>query len=1523
MEGVKDLVGCTVDNEEEDDDDHNSKYDSKRDGKREESKSQGKRKVTKAEGDALIENILSIHASSSAYGATPKDYIVFLQTWQKLYDTKKAEVLRELGHLEAGLSKLDTATEVVNDLRTNAVTQEKDLRVAQAAADKAMDEISKALAGASDRRQEVGDIKRTVDDNESKTQERKREIEGELAEVQPLLEEAKTAVGSIRSDHLNELKSLASPPEAVADVLAGVLMLLGMSDLSWAAMKKFLSNRGVKDDILNYDGSKIDDDLRKKVSKLIKSKSNSYEADTIKRASVAAAPLAAWVKANIKYSLVMEKIQPLTDQLNEEIAKLEESQKQLRRCEKDLEEIDDRVAELKREFATRTAEAERLKRNLEIAATTLDKAEGLIGQLGGEQARWKAQAAHLQADLSKLPSKVLLAAGFSTYLAKTPEDVRATMISTWQDITDIRDFSFRRVMSTESELLQWKTMGLSADSLSQENSLVINYAATRVPFIIDPASAATEWLKCILSKDKSRPLEVVTHHDSRFCNQVELAVRFGKTLLILEADGLEPVLYPLCRNDLMHQGARYVVSVGDKVVDYNECFRMFLVTRNPYPDLPPDAAALVSEINFTVTKGGLEGQLLGVAIQHEQPELERAKGEMLRQEEDFKVQLAGLEKGLLEALATAEGNLLENTSLIESLTKTKETSAQIEESLVKSAEMSKKLDEQREVYRPFALAGSKIYFLVKALQVVSNMYQFSLASFLGLFNSSLAAEMNARSIDDRLAMLCSDLEVRVLHFVGRALFKTDRPMFALHLVKGMHPDHFQPKEWEIFTGALVASVAEGIPRGFPSWTPSDRQGSFRLLVEHLPHLVNSLELENAPKWQRFASSAEAEKDIPALRGVSPFQRVLIVQAFRPDRLQSALLQFCNDMLRVESISPPPLSLSTLLLESSSSSPILLISSPGADASKELQEFALKTVGVGGYEELAMGGGQLQLAIEMIRSTASRGGWLCLKNLHLVVAWLPTLEKELSTLKAKADFRLWLTSESHSAFPSILLQESLKATYEAPPGIKKNLQRAFDSWDPESFDTSNPTQSRLLFLLACFHAVIQERRNYIPQGWTKFYEFSYGDMRAGTFVMEAASRATSVKNPQLDWEAIYGLMEDAIYGGRIDNSYDLRVLRAYLKMFFSEKLVSEKGVGMELLPNTPLRMPSTPSYDVLKKAINQLADIDAPYFFSLPDNIERTLQRVTSSAVIKQLRSLSALDAEAMKYDREKWKVQLGPLLEQWQEMTSSTAGLLSKRRDVTVNGANQGNAKIALHDPVDDFVNMECDLAGELCTLVDGAMVSMKKILFGSGLLTPNIQAIAAAILSDTVPNEWTQRWDGGPDKPQAWMRELIRKRISLMKLKALAQKGQILNGDPLMLGDFFHPGIFSNALRQQTSRQLGIAMERTKMVSSWDKDAAELKKICPLPCFLSGMLLQGATFHGGLQESSNDANELTPIPNVCIGFIGDDEKEPYSRSDMVGIPLYFSPSREEFLMELKMPTDNDQQDKWILAGCALFLTPE
>ena len=136
------------------------------------------------------------------------------------------------------------------------------------------------------------------------------------------------AVGQINSEHLIEIRALTAPPEAIADVLAAVFMMLGNQDLSWLAMKKFLGSRGVKEDIIGFDAhTRLTGELRKNVAKLIKKKSSSFEDDVIKSVSQAAAPLALWFKANIRHSLVMEKIEPLQAELDGAVSELEESQK--------------------------------------------------------------------------------------------------------------------------------------------------------------------------------------------------------------------------------------------------------------------------------------------------------------------------------------------------------------------------------------------------------------------------------------------------------------------------------------------------------------------------------------------------------------------------------------------------------------------------------------------------------------------------------------------------------------------------------------------------------------------------------------------------------------------------------------------------------------------------------------------------------------------------------------------------------------------------------------------------------------------------------------------------------------------------------------------------------------------------------------------------------------------------------------------------------------------------------------------
>ena len=367
------------------------------------------------------------------------------------------------------------------------------------------------------------------------------------------------------------------------------------------------------------------------------------------------------------------------------------------------------------------------------------------------------------------------------------------------------------------------------------------------------------------------------------------------------------------------------------------------------------------------------------------------------------------------------------------------------------------------------------------------------------------------------------------------------------------------------------------------------------MSENFPRLIDSFDLSGSG-WSRWAKSAECEMDFPNLKGVTSFEKVLLIQSLRPDRLMSAINGFCCDELRVDNLAPPAQTLEAIWKsESAANVPVMLITTPGADPSKELEEFAAKAVGKDRFYSLAMGGGQQEKAMEMLRSCARTGDWLCLKNLHLVVAWLGNLEKELNALEFHKDFRLWLTTEPHSKFPPILLQTSLKITYEAPPGIKKNMQRTYASWSEEFIREGDERRAQLLFLLSFFHAVVQERRNFIPQGWTKMYEFSTGDLRAGTLALGGG-------------------------GGGGEGGTDW------------EEMLGGKGQIMR-----GVYVPTSNSVDDYYESIGKIPEVDSPEVFSLPANIERSVQRARSAVVLEKLGMMAAAGVSGGGFDKEEWK----------------------------------------------------------------------------------------------------------------------------------------------------------------------------------------------------------------------------------------------------------------------------------------------
>ena len=58
------------------------------------------------------------------------------------------------------------------------------------------------------------------------------------------------------------------------------------------------------------------------------------------------------------------------------------------------------------------------------------------------------------------------------------------------------------------------------------------------------------------------------------------------------------------------------------------------------------------------------------------------------------------------------------------------------------------------------------------------------------------------------------------------------------------------------------------------------------------------------------------------------------------------------------------------------------------------------------------------------------------------------------------------------------------------------------------------RARLYFLLAWFHAIVQERLRYVPLGWAKHYEFNESDLRVACDTLDTWIEAAAVVSVQL-------------------------------------------------------------------------------------------------------------------------------------------------------------------------------------------------------------------------------------------------------------------------------------------------------------------------------------------------------------------------------------------------------------------------
>ena len=126
--------------------------------------------------------------------------------------------------------------------------------------------------------------------------------------------------------------------------------------------------------------------------------------------------------------------------------------------------------------------------------------------------------------------------------------------------------------------------------------------------------------------------------------------------------------------------------------------------------------------------------------------------------------------------------------------------------------------------------------------------------------------------------------------------------------------------------------------------------------------------------------------------------------------------------------------------------------------------------------------------------------------------------------------------------------------------------------------------------------------------------------------------------QIPWEAIGTLLSQAIYGGKMDNPFDQRLLDTVLAKLFKPATFEDSFILAKPEGNSPIQVPDGTKVSSYKDWIQQLPQLQKPSFMGLPDNAETVLLTAKGRDLIRKVLLGMTKEQESAKVRRKSRKI---------------------------------------------------------------------------------------------------------------------------------------------------------------------------------------------------------------------------------------------------------------------------------------------
>jgi len=615
--------------------------------------------------------------------------------------------------------------------------------------------------------------------------------------------------------------------------------------------------------------------------------------------------------------------------------------------------------------------------------------------------------------------------------------------------------------------------------------------------------------------------------------------------------------------------------------------------------------------------------------------------------------------------------------------------------------------------------------------------------------------------------------------------------------------------------------------------------------------------------------------------------------------------FISAKLDSKFVEPPAFDLDAVVNESTCTTPLLFVLTPGMDPTYQLNAVA----GQRGItcNNISLGQGQEVKAEAMVADGAKHGFWALLANCHLCWKWLPTLEKFIEKTFESGphkDFRVFMSSSPTPNFPIQLLQNCIKMTAEPPKGLKANIVRLMNNTTEESFNRVNETQKyrKLFFSLCWFHAILLERRKFKMLGWNVMYDFNDSDFDISENILAIY---LDLDPTEIPWDAIRYLIAEANYGGRVTEHPDNRVLRAYVNQFFAPEALLPKFAFSSLPTYFIPDDNSLPSYRTFAR---DLPFSEPPEAFGQHGNAEISSAMVDTELLCSTIAFLGGGGGKSGGG---------GPTRD---EMVYSTCTSLLDKLPENIDWEEVSERNESDISPLKVCLLQEIERYNELLTSTRASVKLLMKGIQGFVVISMEQEMVLTSLFAGTVPTAWLFAYPSM--KPlSSWMPDLA-DRIEQLNVWGFQAVPKVL-----WLGGVTYPTSLLTALLQGSARKNMVSVDTLSFdFVVQQQDEASISAMPKEGAYFKSMTLEGAKWDSNTAALADADPMMLFNPFPIIHF------KPVARKKIItdGIyscPLYLYPvrtgsrERPSFMIWVELKAGLYSSDQWTKRGTALLLS--